>query len=98
MLQARWLQPTVARLAVAAIAGNAQAACVAERPDAMVATDPALCQSLAAVIRKPSALPLADFEAKLDQFFGHYCHRDVAAGWVHDKYVRDAGPFTATLV
>jgi hypothetical protein len=79
------------------MAANAQAACVAERPDAMAATDPGLCRGLADVIRKPSALPLADFEAKLDQFFGHYCHRDAAAGWVHDKYVRDAGPFTATL-
>jgi hypothetical protein len=81
----------------ALLAADAEAACVAERLAPMAATDPALCRDLAAVIRKPSALPLADYEAKLDQFFGHYCHRDAAAGWVHDKYVRDAGPFIATL-
>ena len=103
MLQSASLLRRAAGCLVAAglaafVAANAQAACVAERPDAMAATDPALCRSLAEVIRNPSALPLADFEAKLDQFFGHYCHRDAAAGWVHDKYVRDAGPFTATLV
>ncbi len=102
MLDAGWVLRDLARLAAvlvvpAMIAGGAEAACVAERPDAMAATDPGLCRSLADVIRKPLALPLADFEAKLDQFFGHYCHRDAEAGWVHDKYVRDAGPFTATL-
>jgi hypothetical protein len=102
MFNRGWIQRSAARATAAAIvatviAGSAVAACIAARPDAMVATNPALCRSLAAVIRKPAALPLAEYEAKLDQFFGHYCHRDAAAGWVHDKYVRDAGPFIATF-
>src|SRR4051812_11256909 len=87
-----------AALVAASVPGAAWAVCVAERPDVMAATDPALCRSLEAAVRTPSALPLADYEAKLDQFFGHYCHRDQAAGWVHDKFVRDAGPFVATQV
>ena len=37
------------------VAGNAQAACVAERPDAMAATDQTLCRSLADVIRSKEA-------------------------------------------
>src|SRR5204862_7327012 len=87
MFNAGWMQRSVARatagaIVAAVIAGSAHAACVAERADAMVATDPALCRSLAAAIRKPAALPLAEYEARLDQFFGHYCHRDAAAGWV----------------
>ncbi|TIR48047.1 MAG: hypothetical protein E5X53_31320 [Mesorhizobium sp.] len=64
----------------------------------MVATDPALCRQLEDVIRKPSALPLPEFEKKLNQFFGNYCHRSTDSGWARDKYVRDTGPFTATLV
>ena len=49
------------------------------------------------MVRKPSALPLPDYEQQLNLFFGNYCHRDAAAGWVRDKYLRDAGPFTATF-
>ena len=63
----------------------------------MVASDPALCQRLEGVVRRPSALPLPDFEQQLNLYFGNYCHRDAASGWVRDKYVRDAGPFTATF-
>ncbi len=75
----------------------APARCTAEQPQPLVPTDPALCRSLLAAVRTPSALPLDQYEAKLDQFFGNYCHRDPASGWRRDKHVRDAGPFTATL-
>lgn len=64
----------------------------------MQPTDPALCASLAETVRDPSALPLDQYEAALDDFFGNWCHRDEAAGWRRDKRLRDAGPFTAMLV
>jgi hypothetical protein len=93
-----WRRSFAVALVLAATAGGARADCVAERPTAMVATDPALCQQLQDVIRRPSALPLPDFEKQLNQYFGHYCHRDAATGWVRDKHLRDTGPFTASLV
>lgn len=74
------------------------ALCIAERPLPLTPTDPDLCKSLIDAVRHPSALPLDQYEAKLNQFFGNYCHRDTASGWRRDKHVRDAGPFTATLV
>ncbi|MGO1076399.1 hypothetical protein [Inquilinus sp. CA228] len=73
------------------------ARCTAEQAQPLVPTDPALCQSLIAAVRDPSALPLNQYEDKLNQFFGNYCHRDTASGWRRDKHVRDAGPFTAAL-
>src|SRR5207249_2110615 len=48
-------------------------------------------------VRRPSALPLVEFEKQLDLYLGHYCHRNPASGWVRDKYVRDTGPFVATF-
>ena len=59
--------------------------------------DPAYCAALDPVIRRPSALPLDQYEAKLNDFIGHYCHRRLASGWKMDKTVRDAGPFFGTL-
>lgn len=73
------------------------AQCSAERSVPMIPTDPALCESLTAAVRNPSALPLDQYQAKLNQFFGNYCHRNEAAGWRRDKHVRDAGPFVASL-
>lgn len=94
-----WLRraapPALAAALVVATAGAGFAACRAERPLPMAAVDPATCASLAAAVRRPSALPLAEYEAVLDRFLGHYCHRDPASGWVRDKDVRDTGPFTA---
>jgi hypothetical protein len=48
-------------------------------------------------MRRPSALPLDQYEAKLNDFIGNYCHRRLASGWKMDKTVRDAGPFVASL-
>ena len=70
---------------------------MAERPDAVATSDPALCASLESVVRAPSALPLDEYQAKLDIYLGNYCHRSTSAGWRRDKTVRDTGPFTATL-
>ncbi|NIV76147.1 MAG: hypothetical protein GWN37_15335 [Gammaproteobacteria bacterium] len=57
----------------------------------------ALCASLANAIRKPSALPLDEYEEKLGAFLRNFCHRDAAGGWKRDKRVRALGPYTATL-
>jgi Cytochrome P460 len=59
--------------------------------------DPAYCADLDQAMRKPSALPLDLYEAKLDDFISHYCHRRLTLGWAMDKTVRDAGPFFGTL-
>ncbi len=53
--------------------------------------------SLAQVIRKPSTLPLNEYEQKLGDFLRNFCHRDTESGWKHDKRLRDTGPFTASL-
>ena len=88
-----------AAIALFATPGLADPArCTAEQAQPLVPKDPALCQSLIAAVRDPSALPLNQYEDKLNQFFGNYCHRDTASGWRRDKHVRDAGPFTAALV
>lgn len=89
-------------LAVAALSLVAPAAaqdneCIAARPAPLLPTDPQLCRSLAKTIRNPSALPLDQYEQKLDQFLSNWCHRDTASGWKRDKSVRDTGPFTATF-
>jgi len=70
--------------------------CEAARPSPLVPTDPALCASLAEVIRHPSALPLGEYEEKMAQFLSAWCHR--GSGWTRDKGVRDTGPFTASFV
>ncbi len=93
-------RPARGRIAIALFATPSladPARCTAEQAQPLIPTDPALCQSLLAAVRDPSALPLDQYEAKLNQFFGNYCHRDTASGWRRDKHVRDAGPFTATL-
>jgi hypothetical protein len=63
--------------------------------------DPAYCAELDPDIRRPSALPLEQYEAKLNDFISHYCHRRIRIGgkdgWRPDKTVRDAGPFFGTL-
>jgi hypothetical protein len=50
------------------------------------------------VVGNPGALPLNEYEAKLQTFFDNFCHRDEASGWVRDKRVRDTGPYTNTFV
>ena len=72
--------------------------CPEAQPQAMVPTDLELCRSLDPKVRTPSAFPLDEYEGYLNQFFRGFCHRDQAAGWVHDKFVRDTGPSTAQLI
>ena len=80
------------------IATASAATCPAEQPQALLPTDTALCRQLDPIVRAPSALPLGEYEEKLAEYFRNFCHRDAAAGWVRDKYVRDTGPSTAQLV
>lgn len=87
----------IALLLLTTAQASAQEVCPALQPTPQIPTDPALCMRLAPVIRKPSALPLNEYEAALGQWLRAWCHRDEASGWVRDKYVRPTGPFIATL-
>ena len=97
--------PGYLRAAVAASAGLlwcghalAAATCAAERDAPLVPTDPALCVSLEQVVRKPEALPLNDYQAKLAEFLAQLLppRRGVRAGR-RDKRMRDTGPFIGTF-
>jgi hypothetical protein len=74
----------------------AAADCAADMKQPQLPRDPALCRSLDDVIRKPAALPLDQYEAKLGDYLRNYCHR--GTGWTPDKRVRDTGPFVGTIV
>lgn len=94
---------TVMASAVAAVMasvgiGAAAQDCPDLQRQTLAPADPALCAELAPVVRKPSGLPLNEYEAKLGEFFGAFCHRDSASGWVRDKHVRDTGPYINALV
>ncbi|HET7879459.1 MAG TPA: cytochrome P460 family protein [Acetobacteraceae bacterium] len=84
-------------LAVLCSAARAASLCDDEHTTPQVPTDLALCAELDPVVRKPGALPLDDYEVKLNTYVTAMCHRNVAAGWQMDKTVRDTGPFIATL-
>ena len=75
----------------------ADSLCDDVQPTPQIPTNLALCAELAPIVRKPSALPLAQYETKLNDFLGNMCYRDFNSGWKMDKSVRDTGPFTATL-
>ncbi|WP_417427285.1 hypothetical protein [Hoeflea sp.] len=95
----RWLKSTIIGTVLSALTASAALAdsCAAERAEALVPTDLALCKSLAGDIRNPGGFPLDVYEDKLNSFVGGYCHRDADAGWERDKFVRDTGPFTAVF-
>ncbi len=79
--------------------GSALAApsCPAERAEPLVPADDALCEQLEAAVRKPSALPHDQYEAKLAAFLRNFCHRREASGWKSDKHMRDTGPFVGAF-
>ena len=78
--------------------GYAASKCPVEREVPLVPQDKALCASLEAAVRKPSALPLDAYEDKLAAFLRNFCHRDAASGWRSDKRLRDTGPFIGGLL
>lgn len=53
--------------------------------------DLAVCAALDAAVRKPSALPLNEYETKLNQYLDLNCHRRLDQGWKVDKRIRDTG-------
>lgn len=71
--------------------------CTAERTERLIPADPEICSDLSQDVRDPSALPLDQYQDKLNRFLGNYCHRAENSGWRRDKFVRDTGPFTASL-
>jgi hypothetical protein len=86
--------------AAATLASAALAAgdCPDLQSEVLAPKDPALCQALRPIVGNPGALPLNEYQSKVSEFFGSFCHRDEASGWVHDKDVRDTGPYTNTFV
>jgi hypothetical protein len=72
--------------------------CDDEQATEQIPTDLALCAELDPIVRKPSALPSAQYQVQLNRFLGAMCHRNLAGGWKRDKTVRDSGPFTTRLV
>ena len=59
-------------------------------------TDLALCEALLPIVRKPSALPLNEYQASSATTLRNFCHRDEKSGWKVDKRVRDTGPWVGT--
>ena len=75
---------------------SAATTCAEEQPSPQLPTDPALCQALLPIVRKPSALPFNEYQSKLADYLRNFCHRDEKAGWKVDKRVRDTGPWIGT--
>src|SRR5258708_21760503 len=86
-----------ASLAILTGPGRAASLCADEQPTPQLPTNLALCAELDPIVRKPSALPLDQYEVQLNNYVTAMCHRNFAAGWQMDKTVRDTGPFIATL-
>ncbi len=94
----RRLVAVVLTLVLMATAAGASQLCPDEQAtEQLPPADPDYCARLDPVMRKPSALPLDQYEATLNDFIGNYCHRRLGSGWKMDKTVRDAGPFVASL-
>ena len=56
----------------------------------------AYCKQLEPKMRNPGAMPLNEYEAVLNEFMSHMCHRNTRAGWTSDKRIRDTGPWIGT--
>ena len=87
----------IACLTAGPVAAGAAELCADAQPTEQLPTDPALCTRLDPIVRRPSALPLNEYETALNTYVTAMCHRNFAAGWQMDKTVRDTGPFVATL-
>jgi hypothetical protein len=94
----RRLIAAVLTLVLMATAAGASQLCPDEQAtEQLPPADLAYCARLDPIMRKPSALPLDQYEAALNDFIGNYCHRRLESDWKMDKTVRDAGPFVASL-
>ncbi|HEY7577433.1 MAG TPA: cytochrome P460 family protein [Acetobacteraceae bacterium] len=86
-----------ALLLLAYSSAHAASLCADEMATPQIPTDLGLCAELDPIVRKPSALPLDQYEIQLNRYVSAMCHRNAAGGWRRDKTVRDTGPFIATL-
>jgi Cytochrome P460 len=73
----------------------ASSSCPDEQRTSQVPKDVALCAKLEQIVRKPHALPLDEYEAKLGDYLSNFCHRDLGKGWKVDKQIRNTGPYVA---
>jgi hypothetical protein len=80
-----------------AVPAGAESLCLDEQKTEQIPTDLKLCAELDPIVRKPSALPLGQYETILNQYLAGMCYRNFDAGWKMDKTVRDTGPFIASL-
>ena len=77
---------------------DASTACPEEQRTPQIPTDLKLCAELEPIIRRPRALPLNEYQAKLGTYLQNFCHRDLKSGWKVDKRIRDTGPFVAAYL
>lgn len=87
---------TACLVAGSGFAVHASPTCPEEQEAAQPPPDRALCEKLDPIVRKPGALPLNEYEAKLGDYLRNFCHRRLDAGWKVDKRVRDTGPYVGT--
>ncbi len=77
---------------------NASSSCPEEQRTPQLPVDLRLCEELEPIIRRPRALPLNEYQAKLGTYLQNFCHRDLSKGWKVDKRVRDTGPYVAAYL
>src|SRR5947207_4794376 len=70
--------------------------CPDEQSTEQIPTNLTRCTELDPIVRRPSALPLDQYEAKFGEYLALMCHRNEAGGWKVDKRVRDTGPWIGT--
>jgi hypothetical protein len=78
------------------LAVNASSTCPDEQSTKQV-PNLELCKTLEPIVRRPSALPLNEYETKFGEYLGAMCHRNEDGGWKVDKRIRDTGPWTGTF-
>src|SRR5437879_463425 len=93
-------RPVLATLAVwaslSALAAHAAGTCPDEQSTEQLPTNLTRCAELDPIVRRPTALPLDQYEAKFGEYLALMCHRNEAGGWKVDKRVRDTGPWIGT--
>jgi hypothetical protein len=87
---------TVSAALLACVQANASSACPEEQATAQAPQEPAKCDALLAIVRRPNALPLNEYQAALGDYLRGFCYRDEKKGWKVDKRVRDTGPWIGT--
>lgn len=88
---------TASLILASSLAVRASSTCPEEQDKAdQVPANIALCEKLDPIVRRPSALPLNEYESALGDYLRNFCHRRLDAGWKVDKRIRDTGPYVAT--